>query len=183
MVKLNPSGNPVWAKSFGGSGGDVGRGISSDASGSSYTTGSFAGSMTVGNTTLTAAGTNDIFMIKLDPSGNPVWATSFGNTNSDVGYGIDLDASGSSYAIGTFVGSMTVGNTTLMAIGSADIFMIKLDPSGNPVWTTSFGGINTDSGYGIAVDASGSSYTTGAFVGSMTVGNTPSRLLVCGPFS
>ncbi|EWM20045.1 hypothetical protein Naga_102096g1 [Nannochloropsis gaditana] len=50
--------------------------------------------------------------------------------------------------------------------------MIKLDPDGNPVWAQSFGGTDDDQGYGIGVDASGSSYTTGGFQGTMTVGNT-----------
>jgi len=34
------------------------------------------------------------------------------------------------------------------------------------------GGSGRDDGYGIAVDASGSSYTTGYFTGNMTVGST-----------
>jgi hypothetical protein len=67
---------------------------------------------------------------------------------------------------------MTVGNTTLTSAGAAEIFIIKLDSSGSHVWATSFGGTSNDDGRGIAVDASGSPYTTGYFEGSMTVGNT-----------
>jgi hypothetical protein len=122
---------------------------------------------------MTAGGT-DVFMIKLDSSGSPMWATSFGGDDSDLGQGIAVDASGSSYTTGYFQGSMTVGSTNLTAAGDTDVFMIKLDSSGSPTWATSFGG-DSDSfveGQGIAVDASGSSYTTGYFQGSMTVGST-----------
>ncbi|EWM29001.1 hypothetical protein Naga_100373g1 [Nannochloropsis gaditana] len=63
---------------------------------------------------------------------------------------------------------MTVGSTTLTAVGNDDVFMIKLDSSGSPVWATSFGGSEYSRGVGIAVDASGSSYTTGYFDGNMT---------------
>jgi len=173
MIQLDPDGNPVWAEGFGGTGEDLGIGIAVDASGSSYTTGSFQGTMTVGNTTLTSAGPGDIFMIKLDPDGNPVWAQSFGGTNFDLGLGIAVDASGRSYTTGFFRGTMTVGNTTLItSVGAPDLFMIKLDPDGNPAWAQIFGGTGQDQGNGIAVDASGSSYTTGSFEGTMTVGNT-----------
>ncbi|TFJ83285.1 hypothetical protein NSK_005446 [Nannochloropsis salina CCMP1776] len=156
----------------GGAGIEIGYAIAVDASGSSYTTGYFRGSMTVGSTTLTSAGSNDIFIIKLDSSGSPVWATSFGGTDDDIGYAIAVDASGSSYTTGRFLGSMTVGSSTLTSAGSADIFIIKLDSSGSPVWATSFGGTDNEIGYAIALNALGSSYTTGSFRGSMIVGNT-----------
>jgi hypothetical protein len=174
MIKLDSSGSPTWATSFGGDDSDLGLGIAVDASGSSYTTGYFRGSMTVGSTNLTAAGSRNVFMIKLDSSGSPTWATSFGGDSSVEGQGIAVDASGSSYTTGFFQGSMTVGSTNLTAAGNTDVFMIKLDSSGSPTWATSFGG-DSDSfveGQGIAVDASGSSYTTGYFQGSMTVGST-----------
>jgi len=64
-IKLDPHGNPVWAQSFEGTGLDVGEGIAVEASRSSYTTGYFRGTMTVGNTTLTSGGSDDIFIIKL----------------------------------------------------------------------------------------------------------------------
>jgi len=176
MIKLDPDGNPLWAQSFGSTAYDQGYSIAVNASGSSYTTGVFQGIMTVGNTTLTSAGSADIFMIKLDPDGHPVWAQSFGSPAYDQGLGIALgiavDASGSSYTTGFFQGTMTVGNTTLPSAGSGGIFMIKLDPDGHPVWAQSFGSTDDDQGLGIAVDASGSSYTTGFFQGTMTVGNT-----------
>ena len=176
MIKLDSSGSPVWAKSFGGSGSDIGRGIAVDASGNSYTTGFFEGTMTVGSTTLTAIGTQDIFMIKLDSSGSPVWAKSFGGSggsDNDSGSGIAVDTSGNCYTTGFFAGTMTVGSTTLTAVGAQDIFMIKLDSSGSPVWAQGFGSPSfRTSGNGIDVDASGNSYTTGGFEGTMTVGST-----------
>jgi hypothetical protein len=131
VIKLDSSGSPVWAKSFGG-GDSNGGGIAVDASGNSYTTGFFAGTMTVGSTTLTAVGGRDIFIIKLDSSGSPVWAKSFGGSENDFGRGIAVDASGNSYTTGFFAGTMTVGSTTLTAVGGNDIFVIKLDSSGSP---------------------------------------------------
>ena len=140
------TGSPDWAKSFGGSGSEFGNGIAVDASGNSYTTGYFQGSMTVGNTTLTAVGNYDMFVIKLDASGSPLWAKSFGGSGFGRGNGIGVDAAGNSYTTGFFEGSMTVGNTTLTAVGNYDMFVIKLDASGSPLWAKSFGGSGFDYG-------------------------------------
>ena len=174
MIKLDPSGSPVWAKGFGSSsdGANYGHSIAVDASGNSYTTGYFTGTMTVGSTALTAVGYQDIFMIKLDPSGSPVWAKGFGSSSYAIGFGIAVDASGDSYTTGYFARTMTVGSTTLTAVGNGDIFMIKLDSSGSPVWAKGFGGSSDKYGQGIAVDASGNSYTTGYYTGTLTVGST-----------
>lgn len=73
-----------------------------DALGASYTTGSFQGTMSLvlangTSTTLTSAGANDIFVLKLDTSGNTVWARSFGSPSGDGGSGIAVTASGASY--------------------------------------------------------------------------------------
>ena len=82
-------------------------------------------------------------------------ALSFGSTGNDYGLGIAVDASDNSYTTGYFAGNMTVGSTTLTAVGSADIFMIKLNSSGSAVWAKGFGSSSNDQGNGIAVDASG----------------------------
>lgn len=60
-------------------------------------------------------------------------AVSFGSTGADQGYGIAVDASGSSYMTGYFSGTMTVGSTTLTPVDNQDIFVIKLNASGSPV--------------------------------------------------
>ena len=173
VIKLDASGSPLWAKSFGGSGEESGIDIAVDASGNSYTTGYFQGSMTVGNTTLTAVGNNDMFVIKLDASGSPLWAKSFegGNVGFGRGNGIGVDAAGNSYTTGAFEGNMMVGTTTLTAVDQQNMFVIKLDASGSPLWAKSFGGSRNE-GNGIGVDAAGNSYTTGAFSGNMMVGTT-----------
>lgn len=161
------TGSPDWAKSFGGSGSEFGNGIAVDASGNSYTTGYFQGSMTVGNTTLTAVGNYDMFVIKLDASGSPLWAKSFGGSGEESGIDIAVDASGNSYITGFFPGGIVVGPTTLTAVGLYDMFVIKLNATGSPLWARSFGGNSLTMGNGIGVDASGCSYTTGYFRGTL----------------
>ncbi|EWM20839.1 secreted protein [Nannochloropsis gaditana] len=183
LAPTKTPGGVSWAQNFGGVDGAGGTAIAVNASGGACITGYFYGTMTVGSANLTAVGGPDIFMIKLDLDGNPVWAQSFGGTDTNAN-GIALDASGSSYTAGGFTGNLTVGSTTLTSAGFSDIFMIKLDPDGNPVWAQGFGGTDSNVGFRIGVDASGSSYTAGSFKGNMTVGSVPpSRLLAVPPCS
>ena len=174
VQKLDASGNFLWAKSFGGTTNDFGLSITVDASGNVYTTGSFYGTADfdpgTGFFNLTTIGSQDVFVQKLDASGNFLWAKSFGGSSTDYGYSITVDASGNVYATGNFQGTVDfdpgAGTNNLTSAGSYDVFVQKLDASGNFLWAKSFGGSSTDYGYSITVDASGNVYTTGYFKGT-----------------
>ncbi len=176
VSKLDADGNFVWAKSLGGGDYDAGNSIAVDASGNVYTTGDFKGTADfdpgAGEANLiSTGGFADIFVSKLDPSGNLVWAKSLGGNGSDVGYSIAMDAAGNVYTTGYFQGTADfdpgVAVANLIAPeGFADIFVSKLDASGNFVWAKGMGGSGPDFGNSIAVDASGNVYTTGNFKGT-----------------
>jgi len=123
---MDSNGNWLWAIQAGGTDNDFGYGIAVDANGNSYATGSFSESVTFGTTTLTSSGYEDIFVAKLDSSGNWLWAKQAGGTDYDDGNGIAVDDNGNSYVTGYYEGSATFGATTLTSIGSWDIFVAKL---------------------------------------------------------
>ena len=172
IAKLDSSGNWLWAKKAGGTDWDGGLGIAVDASGNSYVTGYFADSAIFGSTTLTGNEGDNIFVAKLDSNGNWLWVKKAGGTGYDGGLGIEVDASGNSYVTGDFSGTVTFGSTTLTSRGNSDIFVAKLDSSGNWLWAKKAGGKGYDKGHGIAVDAVNNSYVTGIFEGSATFGST-----------
>lgn len=159
-----------WAKQLGGPGSDVSYSIATDAVGNVYTTGFFqsTGDFDPGPGTfnLTSAGSWDIFITKLDASGNFVWAKSIGDVNNDRGRSITIDASGNVYTTGLFEGTVDfdpgAGTFNLSSI-SSDIFVCKLDASGNFIWAKAMGGSGLDYGYSIATDASGNVLITGQF--------------------
>jgi len=163
VAKLDSSGNWLWTKQAGGTNYDGGYSIAIDSSGNSYVTGYFRGTASFGNTTLTSSGQDDIFVAKLDSNGNWLWAKKAGGTNNDEGHGIATDSSGNSYVTGYFYGTASFGSTTLTSSGESDIFVAKLDSSGNWLWAKQAGGTNYDYGFGIAIDSSGNSYVTGYF--------------------
>jgi len=162
-----------WAKSFGGVGGDVGNSIAVDASGNVYTTGSFSGTVDfdpgVGVYTLTSA-TSDVFISKLNSSGDFVWAQQLAGTGFGVCNSIAVDNLGNVYTAGYFLGVTDFdpgpGSYTLASQGGYDIFVSKLNSSGALVWVQKMGGSSYDLCYSVAVDAGGNVYTTGTFQGA-----------------
>jgi Ig-like domain CHU_C associated/Beta-propeller repeat len=174
ILKLDASGNYMWAKRFGDIGYDSGRSITTDASGNVYATGAFQGIADfdpgAGTFNLTSAGNNDIFVLKLDASGNYVWAKNMGGTSYDSGASILTDGSGNVYTIGDLQGTGDfdpgAGTANLTAI-SNDVFLSKLDASGNYVWAKSWGGSALDYGISITMDLANNLYATGYFFGTV----------------
>lgn len=164
----------TWAQAMGGSGLDGGNAMVMDAAGNTYTAGYFNGTSDfnpgTGVFNLTSAGANDIFVCKLDSTGNFVWAKQMGGTGVDVGSAIAVDASGNVHIAGGFEGTADFdpgsGTSNLTASGGPDVFVSKLDASGNFVWAIRMGGTNVEDGASVAVDAAGNVYTTGYFQGT-----------------
>jgi len=176
VAKLNASGNWLWAVKAGGTGGDEGRGIALDGADNTYVTGSFRGTATFGNYTFTATGLDDLFVAKLNPSGNWIWAVRAGASDDEhvMGNGIAVDGAGNAWVTGCFEGIATFGSHILTASGGewdTDVFAAKLDPSGNWIWAVKAGGTEWDRGNGIAVDGAGNTYLTGEFQDTATFGS------------
>jgi hypothetical protein len=172
VVKYNPLGNVIWAKCVGGNNFDAGFSIKTDLSGNPFVTGDFFSTViNFGGTAITDTGnTDNVFILKFDPSGNEIWANSAGGIYGDEGKGITVDAHGNSYITGYFFSpSITFGNTTLTNAGGADIFTAKYDSSGNVLWAKSAGGADHDIPYGISIDASDNTFITGHFISSTIV--------------
>ena len=176
VSKLDRAGNFVWAKRMGGTAidKDEGNAIAVDAAGNVYTTGDFYSAVDfdpgAGVFNLTSAGQSDIFVSKLDSSGNFVWAKRMGGTSSDFGDAIAIDDAGNVYTTGSFRGTVDFDPGAvwfnLTSAGIRNIFVSKLDDSGNFVWAKRMGGTGEDGGNAIAVDAAGNVYTTGDFEGT-----------------
>lgn len=161
-----------WAKRTGGTGADRSRDMVADAAGNLYTTGYYTGTVdfdpgaSVAN--LTSAGSSDIYITKLDPNGNFIWAKSIGGTGGDSPMAIAIDANSNVYITGGFAGTADfdpgVGVFNMTSAGQTDIYIAKYDASGNFVWAKGIiGGTWFDHGYGILVDGTGNVHVVGRF--------------------
>lgn len=171
VQKMDAGGNFLWAKSFGGSLTDAVFSLHIDAAGNVYTTGEFQGTVDFdpdsGVTGLTASSTRDVFVHKMDASGNLIWVRAFGGYWHDTGHGIATDAAGNVYTTGKFSDVVDAdpgpGVANLTPVGFSNIFVQKMDAYGHFRWAKSFGNIHSSSSNGIATDASGNVYCTGSF--------------------
>jgi len=175
ILKLNSAGSLVWVKTIGSTSDDEANSISIDAAGNIYTIGWFQGIVDfdpgAGTATLSATGTYDAFISKLDAAGNYVWAKQLGGTSASVfSNSIATDAAGNIYTNGYFSGTVDfdpgAGLVSLSTTGFCDAFITKLDASGNLVWAKNIDGTSMIYGNSVAVDAAGNVYTAGFFLGT-----------------
>lgn len=172
MTKLSPAGSTlVYSTYLGGSGDDGGSGIAVDAGGNAYVTG------VTGSTDFPTAnpaqpalagsgGTADAFVTKLNATGSGlVYSTYLGGSQSEIGFGIAVDASGNAYVTGftTSIDFPTVNPVQPALSGEHDAFVAKLSPAGSTLVYSTYlgGGGEEEEGFGIAVDAAGSAYIVG----------------------
>jgi hypothetical protein len=131
IVKLNSNGNLQWTKTIGGTGEDDGYSIIQTKD---------KGYAVAGATNSFGAGSNDVYIIKLDSAGNVSWTKTIGGTGDDQGWSI-IQTRDNGYAITGFTNSFGAGNY--------DVYVIKLDSIGNLKWTKTIGGTHEDQGYSI----------------------------------
>ena len=155
----------------GGSGTDIGEAMVTDASGNIYVTGTYQNTASFGNIQKSSQGYNDIFLAKYNSSGQVQWVQSAGGTGDDYVQDIDIDASGNVYITGYYENTATFGSSSIGVAGSStNIFVAKYNSDGSSLWVQSAGGIQSDYGMGIAVDANANVYITGYYAGSATFG-------------
>jgi hypothetical protein len=172
VTKLNSTGSAlVYSTYLGGGSGDEGFGIRVDTSGSAYLTGRTASTnfpTTLGAFDTSHNGGDDAFVTKLDATGSLLlYSTFLGGGGTDRGRSLAIDSAvpASAYITGETNSNnfpTTIGAFDTSHNGSDDAFVTKLNATGTGLaYSTYLGGSNTDRGFGIAVDGSGSAYVTG----------------------
>ncbi|MGZ3901609.1 MAG: T9SS type A sorting domain-containing protein, partial [Bacteroidia bacterium] len=160
VAKYSPSGSLRWVKHTSGnsSGSAYGLSIKTDTQGNSYLGGAFFGPVNFGNITLSSYGDEDIYLAKMDSSGNWLWARHGGGSYQEGFYALDTDGNGNLYITGFYgSSSVTFGNYTFNNPSSEDYFLVKYDTAGTVLWAKH----GTKSGYyanSFCVDNIGNSY-------------------------
>ena len=174
FVRYDAAGNFGWAKNIGGSSGDNANGITMDAAGNVYVTGTFRGTVDfdagAGSADLTSFGGYDIFITRYDALGNYIWAKNIGNPGTDATLGVATDQTNNLYITGHFYGMVDfdpgAGVGSLTSTGNSDMYIAKYDLSGNYVWAKGMGGSGTDASNNITVNGNGDVYISGYFAGT-----------------
>ncbi len=168
VAKLDPSGDAlVYSTYLGGSGNDAGSGIAVDDFGDCFVTGYTESDNfpTKNPFQKMIGGEEDAFITKLNPSGDAlVYSTYLGGSSPDEGIGVVVDGLDNCYITGsTYSDDFPTENPFQGTIGGAwDVFVTKLNPSGDAlVYSTYLGGSKDEGAKAMAVDNSGNCYMTG----------------------
>src|SRR5437870_1045407 len=104
------------------------------------------GYIMAGTTSSYSAGSFDIYVVKTDSLGNMEWTKSFGGAGSDQAGSIEEASDG---------GYLIIGNTTSFGAGGNDMYVIKTDPSGNMLWSKTYGTTTAEMGLGFLITPTG----------------------------
>jgi hypothetical protein len=176
ICKLDNAGNFLWAIGNGGEGGilSISRAYSTtiDKSGNSYTTGYFNDTLDFDpgpGTFFIPNNSSDIFVLKLDTSGNFIWAKSVSSPLGEYSYAITTDKFANIFFVGSFIDSVDFdpgsGINKLYSIShEKDGFLASWDSSGNFLNAISCGGTgDNDQFTKVLCDNNYNSYVGGRF--------------------
>jgi hypothetical protein len=174
VVKLDASGAHVWSKGLGGAGNQAALGVAIDPSGGvGFIGASSTTSLDLGGGPRQAKGANlTCFLGKLAANGAHAWSQAYGcHINDFVPFGprVAADPSGAFVVTGSFHGTTDLGLGPVHALDT-DVFVLKVDPGGAPVWARTFGSDGYDLGLDVTTDASGNVLLTGHAEGDIDFG-------------
>ncbi len=128
LIRTNTDGDTLWTKTYGGTGDDYGSSVQECAGG---------GFIIAGQTRSFGAGSRDVYLIRTDANGAPLWTKTYGGTSDDYGSSVQECAGG---------GFIIAGITYSFGAGSFDIYLIRTDADGDTLWTRTYGGTSYDKG-------------------------------------
>lgn len=143
LSKLDASGNLEWSKFFGGPEADYARDVQQCPDG---------GYVMCGRT-VSSGNTFEVLVIKTNSSGEMIWSKTYGGSQGDEGYNIELTSDG---------GYVVCANTYSFNNGYNDIYVIKLDEDGNMQWSRTYGSNGNDYGCDIKQTTDGGYIITGS---------------------
>jgi len=149
-VKVDKNGTMEWEKSYGGTGIDQAQDILATPDGGYVITGNTFSS----DTQVTKNnGQSDVWLIKIDDSGQLLWQKSFGGSGFDAAHSVRPTSDGGLLVCGN---SKSFDGDVSENFGENDIWIFKTNAQGELQWEKSFGGLSLDFGYDAIETADGS---------------------------
>ncbi|MCB9637912.1 MAG: hypothetical protein H6727_03295 [Myxococcales bacterium] len=180
IAKMDANRHWLWASQANSPAGILPFSLAVDSQGHAYVTGIFYNQASFGTQGLQSSG-NRAFLAKIDGSGNWLWVRLIDNGGVGRPPRVQVDASDQVVISGAYLGTIVLGSTQLTNTASQpnsqyNMFVAKLDGLGNWLWATKAGGHNVTLSGGVAyptgldIDANGTIYTTGSYVGPVRFG-------------
>jgi hypothetical protein len=145
VAKTDPCSFPLFVNRYNLGGDDIGRKVRATADGGYIVVGTTNNRENCGTV-------NDIFLLKLDANGVPLWAKTYGGTGNDEGWDVQVAEDG--YVV--------AGRTTSFGSGNEDAFLMKTDLSGVEIWAKMHGTIRNEYYNSCVITDNGEIVATGA---------------------
>ena len=139
VAKLTADGSCSWAKRLGDSKSQSVQSVGVELGGDVVVAGRFAGALDFGGASLQSGGGIDAFVAKLDADGGHRWSRRFGDSGGVVSsIRVAVHPLGNVTLSGYFQGSIDFGAGVRSSRRGPDLFVVKLDPLGNHLWSKVF---------------------------------------------
>jgi hypothetical protein len=119
-----------------------------------------------GSTHAFGAGSEDVYLIKTNSTGDTLWTRTYGGTDYEMGYAQPTPDHG--YII--------CGATASSGAGSTDVSILKTDSAGNTLWMKTYGGADRDEGSELRLTADGG-YVVAAYTWNRGAGQSDAWLM------
>ncbi|WP_456366177.1 CGP-CTERM sorting domain-containing protein [Thermococcus sp.] len=143
VLRLNGNGDIIWQKTFGGSDDDYANAVAIAPNGDI---------IVAGDTSSFGNGGWDTLVIRLDGRGNVKWEKTYGGEDNEYTNAVAIAPNGD---------IITAGSTSSFGAGNADIWVMRLSPSGDVKWQMTYGGPKDDEAYGVALTPGGNIVVSG----------------------
>ena len=153
LLKIKPDGDTLWKKRYGGTSRDEATAIISTSDGNF---------LVAGITISFGAGGGDAYLLKIKPDGDTLWTKTYGGASWDQASAITPTSDGNFIIVGT---------TNSFTAGSIDVYLLKIKPDGDTLWTKRYGGPNGDGAGAIAPTPDGNFIVAGS-TNSSTAGTS-----------
>jgi hypothetical protein len=125
LLKLKPDGDTIWTKTYVGD----------------YCNRAYAiiptqdGNFLVAGSSAPPAAFNDVYLLKIKPNGDTLWTKTYGGTSEDLAFSIVLVPDGN---------FIVAGYTSSYGAGNWEVYLLKITPYGDTLWTKTYGGTNDE---------------------------------------
>ena len=124
VASIDDAGVFAWATATAGGVRALATALATDHDGAALMVGAFNDETVFGSQTVTSKGSEDVFVTRISPEGQPSWTVTAGGASYDFAHGIAIGPGGAVSVIGTIGGDATFDETTL--VGADDAFVWRM---------------------------------------------------------
>jgi hypothetical protein len=144
LLKINPDGDTLWTKKYGGMLAERAYAITSTQD---------TNFIVAGYTTSFGAGVFDVYLLKIKPDGDTLWTKTYGGKDWEKAYAITPTPDGD---------FIVAGYTGSFGYGFYDYYLLKVKLNGDTIWTKTYGGGSDEEATNIIPSSDGNFFVVGS---------------------